>query len=245
MVSDWVFKIKQKQLAATEDPFVVPVDYYYSSPTTKINSGQCNERNSTTINQTLLSQKKTIAFTEQDTRHLVYSISKIYHTNIVNVLLMGLSIALTQWTGRSSYLLSIKGYGRNIPTMHQCYQQLTTINDGYHHLQSSVGCFDGIYNVYLDLSRFFEEKKKENYLSDDSLQCLEFNKALKSIKNQMTVASKLWMGTIHEQVFRHHIREIVDNIEECELIEQVVLMPQDILFNYIGQEVKWKTRRLQ
>ena len=81
-----------------------------------------------------------VALSVEETQALLQDIPKAYHTQINDVLLTALILALSQWTGGDSFLIEIEGHGREA-----IFEDVD--------LSRTTGWFTTIFPVHLELGR--------------------------------------------------------------------------------------------
>jgi non-ribosomal peptide synthase protein (TIGR01720 family) len=104
---------------SSDEPGSIPLD---------VADGQNTESSASTI---------TLALDADETRTLLQDVPRAYNTQINDVLLSALALALTHWSGRSDVLIDLEGHGRE------------DIIDGVD-LSRTVGWFTGLFPVRLD-----------------------------------------------------------------------------------------------
>ncbi|WP_289355734.1 non-ribosomal peptide synthetase [Paenibacillus sp. S-12] len=115
-------------LALTEREFAsLPVDAHLTD----------NDRRS--LNTAASSRTEAAALTKEETQALLQQVPAVYRTQINDVLLTALMLAMRQFTGQSSMLIHMEGHGRE------------EIADGVD-VSRTVGWFTSIYPVYLELA---------------------------------------------------------------------------------------------
>ncbi len=77
-----------------------------------------------------------LSLTERETRALLQNVPAVYHTQINDVLLTALVVAMTQWTGGNSVCLDLEGHGR---------EDILAMID----LSRTIGWFTSLYPVVL------------------------------------------------------------------------------------------------
>lgn len=86
------------------------------------------------------SELLTSIFAEEETEKLLRQVNQAYNTEINDILLTSLGLAIKDWSGIDKVLINLEGHGRE--------QDLLNIN-----IARTVGWFTSIYPVILDLSR--------------------------------------------------------------------------------------------
>src|SRR5262249_49420304 len=76
----------------------------------------------------------------EDTAALLHDVPKVYHTEIIDILLTSLTVTLSQWTGSDSILINLEGHGR---------EQIIEGLD----VSRTVGWFTAIFPVRLKLKQ--------------------------------------------------------------------------------------------
>ncbi len=80
-----------------------------------------------------------ISLSLQETASLLHEVPAAYHTQINDVLLTALALALSQWTGQRTYVIDLEGHGRE-----DLFAQVD--------LSRTIGWFTTLFPVLLDLS---------------------------------------------------------------------------------------------
>jgi amino acid adenylation domain-containing protein/non-ribosomal peptide synthase protein (TIGR01720 family) len=107
------------------------------------------------------SELLTVTLAEEETEKLLRQVNKAYNTEINDVLLTSLGLAIKDWSGTDKVLINLEGHGRE--------QDLLNIN-----IARTVGWFTSIYPVILDVTQ----------ASDIALQIISIKENLRQIPNK-------------------------------------------------------------
>jgi non-ribosomal peptide synthase protein (TIGR01720 family) len=155
----------------------------------------------------------TVGLSREETQRLLQEVPEVYHTQINDLLMTGLSEVLGGWTGARRVIVQMEGHGRE------------EVSEGVE-VSRTVGWFTTIYPVMLEVSgQRWSSSRGDSEVGAEAEE--EIGREIKSIKEQMRRVPEKGIGY---GVMRYLSRD--EGMRES--LERVGRVAQ-VSFNYLGQ----------